>query len=341
VAIFDPVRLAGTNVSRATLHNLGFIFRNKIDVGAVIRVIKAGKIIPKVIGVVAGQAAVQSYPHNCPSCGGKTEISHTPASGSQDEMFELYCNNKGCSAQNINTLCHYLATLGVLGLGESRVTALAQGGVVKTFGDFYKLDINLCKSCGLSERQSLLALASVYMITSPDKLDDGDLLAAVNKARSSKIVVPLWKLFAAFGIESAGKSCGKALVEHFGSFAAIRKATVAALAQVGDVGEKTAGLVHDYLREHSDEIDLLLNFIEPELPKIGKLTGKKFVLTGGFPEGKKHWEQAIEEQGGKCSGSVSSSTDYVVEGEDAGSKADKAKKMGIPLINLTELKRML
>jgi DNA ligase (NAD+) len=341
VAIFDSVRLAGTNVGRATLHNLGFIFRNKIDVGTTIKVIKAGKIIPKVIGVVSGQAAIQSYPEKCPSCGGKTNISHTPASGSQEEMFELLCNNKGCPAQNVSSLCHYLATLGVLGLGESRVTALALGGAVKTFSDFYKLDVEKCKACGLSERQSLLALASIYMIASPDKFEDDELVEVIKKVRASKITVPLWKLFAAFGIESAGKSCGKALVDHFGSFEMIRKASINALSEVGDVGEKTACLVHDYLYENAKEIDMLLEFIEPELPRVGKLTGRKFVLTGGFPEGKRHWEQAIEEQGGKCSGSVSSSTDYVVEGEDAGSKVDKAKKLGIPLISLDQLKKML
>lgn len=345
VAIFDqPVQLAGTQVARATLHNLGFIFRNKIGLGTTLIVLKAGKIIPKVVGVASGEHAYQdvaqvSHPTNCSSCNYHTAICVSGTGASQ--THELWCQNELCPARNINTLQHYLTTFGVLGLGESKVTALVEGGLIKTPADFYKLEVNQVVNCGLSERQALLAIAGIHMISSPDKLDDDALKIAVKKAQKNKKNVPLWKLFASLGIESAGKSAGKALVEHFGSFDKIRQATVEELESVPDVGNKTAQIVHGYLKSRADMIDDLLNFVEPLLPKVGPLSGKTFVLTGGFADGKSKIEFLIEERGGKCSSSVSKNTSFVVIGTDAGSKEQKADSLGIKKITLEELKKML
>ncbi|RDJ35225.1 MAG: NAD-dependent DNA ligase LigA [Crenarchaeota archaeon] len=348
VGIFDVVPLAGTQVRRATLHNLGFIFRNKIEIGTQIVVLKAGKIIPKVIGVASKAANYKDvqdvdFPKQCPSCGCDVEIKYTPATGSHEEMYELVCPNKdNCPAQNINGLCHYLKTFGVLGLGDSKVAALVEGGAVKVPADFYKLNKNDVMACGLSDRQALLAIAGIHMISSPEKYEDKDLEKQIFKIQKKKKVIPLWRLFASFGIESAGKSAGKALVDHFGNFDKIRQATVEELSAVKDVGVKTAQIISDYLHKHIDAVDDLLKYVEPELPKTGPLSGKSFVLTGGFAEGgKKHWEAAIEAQGGKCSSSVSKNTTYVVEGTDAGSKADKARKLGVPLIDVSKLKKIL
>ena len=341
VAIFDAVPLAGTQVRRATLHNIGFIFRNKIEVGTKIVVLKAGKIIPKVVGVAANEAKYNNpndvdYPTVCSSCGMKAQIN------TNGEMLELVCTNKvDCPAQNINRLLHYLKTFGVLGLGESTVSVLVTGGWVKQPADFYKLTVQQCQHSGLSEREGMLAVAGIHMVSSPDQLEDDDLKKAIVKAQKNKKVVPLWRLFAAFGIESAGKSAGKALADHFGSFDKIMTANDDDLAAVEGVGEKTAMLINDYLTSHAPGIKELLKFVEPELPKTGPLTGQTFVLTGGFTEGKKHWEAAIEAQGGKCGSGVSKTTNYVVEGLDAGSKADKAKTLGIPLINVEKLKKIL
>lgn len=315
------------------------MFRNKIGIHTQIAVLKAGKIIPKVIGVVGGQTKTE-YPEKCPSCGGKTVVHHTSAKNVEDEMYELYCENKTCPAQNVHSLCHFLETLGVLGLGESRVALLSQGGVNK-FVDFYKLKITDFEKCGLSERQSLLAYAAIHMVPTPEKYDDDVLKAKCSKASLQKQVIPLWKLFAAFGIETAGKSAGKALVDHFGSFEKIRQASVEELSKVENVGEKTAQIIYDYLHKNSDQIDELLQYIEPELPKIGPLTGKTFVFTGGFPEGKSYWEKQVENLGGKCSGSVSKNTSFVVEGTDAGEKKTKAIKLNITVISLNDLRNML
>ena len=107
------------------------------------------------------------------------------------------------------------------------------------------------------------------------------------------------------------------------------------------MGEKTAETIHTYLSEHAEEIDDLLQFVEPELPKTGSLTGKAFCFSGGFPEGKRYWEQRVEELGGKCTGSVSKKTDFLVAGSGSGSKSAKAEKLGIPIITSDELLAML
>lgn len=255
-------------------------------------------------------------------------------------MLELTCPSTTCPAQIISSLCHYLETFGVLGLGESRVTTLVEGNKVATPADFYELDIEDAEACGLTNRQSALAVAAIQMIPAPDKQDD--LESLIDDAKRAKKTVPLWKLFASFGIEAAGKSAGKALQAHFGSFEKIRAASVEELEAVDDVGEKTATMIQQYLSDHAKEIDRLLKYVEPEAQQAGgKLTGKKFCFSGGFPEGKKHWEQFVESNGGACSSSVSKKTDYLVAGPGSGSKSEKAEKLGIPIIDTAQLQQLL
>ena len=336
VAIFDAVRLAGTNVSRATLHNAGFMERNQITIGSKISVRKAGKIIPKVTGVVSGQGK-PDFPKACPACETKTKLQK----GNTEDMLELICPNAECSAQNISTLCHYLATFGVLGLGESRVTQLVEGGAVSTPADLYRLDVESAMQTGLTERQSTLAVAAIQMIQSPDKLDNSDLETAIENALKKKKPVPLWQFFASFGIGAAGKSAGKALSAHFGSFAKIRKASIEELEAVDDVGEITAKAISNYLKENSKDVDDLLKFVEPIVPKTGgTLDGKTFCFSGGFPDGKKYWEKEVEGRGGKCSSSVSKKTDYLVAGPGSGSKSEKATKLGITILTTDELAKL-
>lgn len=336
VAIFDAVRLAGTNVSRATLHNAGFMERNQITIGSKIAVRKAGKIIPKVIGVVSGTGE-PDFPKACPSCGQPTKLQE----GGTADMLELVCENKDCPAQNISSLCHFLATIGVLGLGESRVTTLVEGGAVSIPADFFRLDAEAAMECGLTQRQSLLAVAAIQMITAPEKLEDEALESAIEVAVKSKKKVPLWQLFASFGIGSAGKSAGKALADHFGTFEKIRSATIEELESVDDVGTITAEAISNYLDTNRADVDALMEFVEPELPKTGgSLEGKTFCFSGGFPEGKKHWEKEVEDRGGKCSSSVSKKTNFLVAGPGSGSKSAKAEKLGVPILTTDELAKM-
>ena len=335
VAIFDAVRLAGTNVSRATLHNAGFMERNQIAIGSTISVRKAGKIIPKVTGVIKGQGK-PDFPKECPTCNRKTKL----RKGGSADMLELICPSNACPAQVISSLCHYLETFGVLGLGDSRVTSLVEGDKVAVPADFYELEVDDAMACGLTHRQASLAIAAIQMIPAPDKQDDLEDL--IDQAKLEKKKVPLWKLFASFGIDAAGKSAGKALSSHSGSLKKIRNASVEKLEEVDDVGEKTAVAIHEYLQENSDDIDRLLKFVEPELPQTGgSLSGKKFCFSGGFPEGKKHWEQLVESIGGACTGSVSKKTDYLVAGPGSGSKSEKAKKLDIPIIDTKQLQKLI
>ena len=335
VAIFDPVRLAGTNVSRATLHNAGFMERNQISVGSVISVRKAGKIIPKVTGVIGGQAK-PDFPDKCPSCGAKTDL----AKGGTEDMLELVCTGDNCGAQIVSSLCHYLSTFGVLGLGESRVRQLVDGDAVSSFADFYRLDVETAMATGLTNRQSMLAVAAIQMIPDPDKVSG--LEAAIESATKSKKEIPLWQLFASFGIGAAGKSAGKALASHFGTLEKIRAASVEELEKVDDVGTITAEAIHSWLTENEKQIDDLLNYVEPIVPESGgSLDGVNFCFSGGFPEGKKHWEALVEGLGGKCSSSVSKKTNYLVAGSGSGSKSEKADKLGIPIIDTGGLEKMI
>ena len=256
-------------------------------------------------------------------------------------MLELVCENSDCPAQNISTLCHYLATFGVLGLGESRVTQLVEGNAISSPADFYRLDVETAMACGLTKRQALLAVASVQMIPAPDQMEDDPLQTQIDAEMNEKKPIPLWQLFAAFGIDAAGKSAGKALADHFGTFDKIRSASVSQLEDVEDVGSITAGAVHAYLKDHKAEIDDLLKYVEPELPKLGKLSGKSFCFSGSFAEGKRFWEQKVEDLGGKSVGSVSKKTDYLVAGPGSGSKSDKADKIGVPIIDVKKLETML
>ena len=192
----------------------------------------------------------------------------------------------------------------------------------------------------MTHRQSSLAIAAIHMVPAPDKQTELD--EAIAEAIQSKKQVPLWKLFASFGIVAAGKSAGKALSTHFGSLDAIRNATEEDMIAVEDIGEKTAGAIHSYLKENTVAIDRLLEHVEPTVQTAsGSLSGKKFCLSGSFPDGKKHWEQQIEAAGGACTGSVSKKTDYLVAGPGSGSKSAKAEKLGIPIIDTQELSKLL
>jgi len=334
VAIFDPIRLAGTNVSRATLHNIGFMDRNKIGIGTTIEVQKAGKIIPKVVGVVAGKKAAKG-PSNCPSCGEKVSIVEN------NDKAELVCHNEDCPAQQLSTFCHHLKLMDILGLGEATVSLLIQDGKVKDRADFYALSIDDCVSCGLTNRESLLAVAGIHRIPNPEKMEDKALLKACNKALKQKNKIAMWKFFASLGIPTAGKEVGKILSDCFGSFDAIRKATPENFEQLDGIGTKTANIVCDYLDKHSQEIDKLLGFFEFETIKQGKLSGFIFCLSGSLDQGKKHWQEQIENLGGKCTGSVSKKVNFLVAGSGSVGKTEKAQKLGVKIIDIDELKKLL
>jgi len=334
VANFAPTPLAGTKVSRATMHNLGFLLRNKIGVGTKIKIIKSGKIIPKVIEVV-GDKKKTVPPSHCPSCGEKTQIS------TNGEMSELLCENDFCEARSVGLLEYFLKKMGVLGVGTSRLQSLLDGGVVKEFADFYKLDVKDCVRSGLSKRIALLSLAGIYLIESPDKMEDSDLQKEIASRRKHKIELPLWQILASLGIKGIGDSTAKAIVSEFENLDAIFLASVEDYVKIDGVGQKTAEVFCAYLKRNKNRIENLLQYLEPKQTPKGKLSGLTFCFSGGFDDGKRHWESMVESLGGVCVGSVGRKVNYLVAGPGSGSKSDKARELNVKILDIDGLRKLL
>jgi DNA ligase (NAD+) len=343
VANFDPVRLAGTDVSNCTLHNLGFVLRFKAGEGAVIEVEKSGKIIPKALRTIKPAQKVD-YPRVCPSCGSKLVIREGDSveNGQKIRTQDLICENTdACPAQNIRTLVHYLSTFGVKGVAESVVEQVVEAGLVKNFADFYGLQPKQMESAGLSEREALLAYARIHMVEAPEReKDNARLLARAKKAAATRKVIPLQQLLAALGIPGASKGTGRELAAHFGGDVdKIKGATEEELLEVPNIGPGTAEAVYEYFQKHKMDFVRLLAHVEPEAPKTGKFSGKSFVFTGTFSKPRDQMQKLVEDLGGKAASSVGKTTDYVVYGPEAGSKYDKALELqqkGAPLQTLTE-----
>jgi DNA ligase (NAD+) len=337
----DPVQLDGTTVSRVTGHSLGFMDGSsksspgELGVGTTIRVIKSGKIIPKCVGVVKAGKPFEA-PDTCPSCSSKLVAEQG------DDGKELICPNEYCGVRAVAALKHYLQIIGVKGIAGSTISKLQDADLVSQPGDFYRLNPRGLKEAGFTERQTVLTLARVWMIHDPEHKKDEDLKPLIKVARDAGISIPGWQVFASFGISSAGRSAGRALMAHFGSFDGILTASVDDLQAIGDIGDTTAQNIVAFFKKHGRMVRSVLKHVVPESPKQGKLSDKTFVFTGGFPNGKAHWEKAVTEEGGKTSGSVSKkSTDYLVVGTDAGSKHQKALGFGIICLTIDELKKML
>jgi DNA ligase (NAD+) len=339
-AIFKKsVMLADTDVSRATVNNYGWAHKMGIGSGTVVKVKKAGKIIPNVCGVVSGAVADIGAPKQCPTCDANLDLV-TSSSGNTD----LMCLNVHCIAKQINACVFYLAKLGAKGIGASVMEKILASGKVKSLAGLYSLEVDDLIAAGLSERQTLLALATIYMI--PPDQDSSKLFDQIENARNRKHKTEAWKFFAALGIPGAGETAGKALVLHYKDFDKIRNASREELEEVSGIGTTTAKSICQWFFEHDSVVDELLEHVELELPKTGKLTGKNFVLTGSFTEGKSYWKKLIEDQGGNVQSSVGSTTSYLIQehGKNDGSPSDKeqkAAKLNVPVISVVELKKML
>ncbi len=330
---FDGIQLDGTTVCNCTGHNLGFLQRSKIGIGTIVRVIKSGKIIPKVVGIISNYNNV-IYPKRCPTCGQNTEV----VPGDDPEMIELMCANLSCGARAVCSICHYLKTLGVKGVAESTVQKLYDAKLVKSVDDLYKLNSKQLADIGLGERNSKLCVARIHMVDQAEKIDDLD--DVITAAVKNKKQVQLWQFFAALGIEGAGRTAGRALMSHFGDFNGVMDATEDELAKVDGFGPKTVYTIAEFFRHNKSLVLNLLKHVELQLPKSGKLSGKTFCLTGGFEEGKSTLEKKIEDKGGKVAGNVSRKVDYVVVGTDAGSKERRADELEITKLTREELLEM-
>ena len=316
VGIFKPVLLAGTTVSRATLHNEDFIRERDIHVGDTVLIRKAGEIIPEVLSVVRHAPSGEEFhfPEFCPSCG-----SHIVR---EEDEAAARCTNTACPAQLLRHLIHFVSrdAMDIDGLGPAVLEQLLNNGLIATFSDLYKLTV-----------ESLVDLDRMGLKSAHN------LIAAIEKSKSAEI----YRLVYALGIRHIGEKAAKLLCEHFLSIDALFEATVDEICAIDGYGAIMAQSVADYFslegtRELLDELRSLgveMRSLEKKT-KEGVFLGKTFVLTGTLERFTRDEATAkIESMGGKVSGSVSKKTSFVVAGEAAGSKLRKAAELGVPVLS--------
>ena len=322
-AVFEPITLAGTTVSRAVLHNQDFINEKGVAVGDRIIVRKAGDIIPEVVAVAHHQEGAPPYqiPSTCPSCGSIAEREEGEA--------VLRCVNMACPAQVARNLVHFASrdAMDVDGLGPAIVHQLLDAGLVQSFADLYTL-----------EEGQLAKLERM------GKRSAKNLVNALEASKSRD----LSRLLFALGIRGIGQRSAQLLAQRFGEMDGVMSATAEEIAGIEGYGEIMAQSVVDFfaLEQNRRLIERLkelgLNMRCDTVPAAGTLSGKTFVLTGTLPTLSRSEAKAmIEAVGGKVSGSVSKKTGYVVAGEEAGSKLTKANELGIPVIGEDELRAMI
>jgi DNA ligase (NAD+) len=328
VAELEPVVLAGTTVSRATLHNRDEIARKDIRVGDYVFVEKAGEVIPAVVGVNTARRTPECvayvFPGKCPVCNTRTV--------QYEGEVALRCPNPDCPAQVRRRVQHFSSKAGVdiEGLGEAMVDTLVEKGWVRSVTDIYRLRLR---------RDDLLTLGK-----SVEKSTD-NLLAAIEASKR----VELWRFINGLGITHVGVAAAKDLARKFGSLEALAEAKRDDLLAIEGIGETMADAIITYFNEPKNRTLVSRLFtlgvapLAPARPAVGSaLAGKTFVLTGTLPKlTREQATEMIEAAGGKVGGSVSRKTSYVLAGEEAGSKLEKAKSLGVPVIDESEFRRML
>ncbi|MCC8192952.1 MAG: NAD-dependent DNA ligase LigA [Ruminococcus sp.] len=314
VAIFEPITLAGTTVSRATLHNQDLIDERNINVGDIITVRKAGDIIPEVVGVFKKLSeGTYKLPGVCPVCGAKTIRSEGESA--------LRCPNVDCPAQIYRSIVHFASkpAMNIDGLGPAIVETLISNGLIHSVADLYLLT-----------KEDLLGL---------DNFKDKSASNLINAIENSK-ANSLDRLITGLGIRNIGTSTAKLLCERFKTLDGIIAASAQEISEIDGIGEIMAQSVIDTLKEpHTRELldrfkEYGLNTVYESQVQDDRFSGKTFVLTGTLPTLKrKEAEAIIEKFGGKSSGSVSKNTDYLLAGEQAGSKLTKAQALGVTIID--------
>lgn len=328
-AVFDPVRLCGTTVSRATLHNQDFINELDIGIGDTVTVYKSGEIIPKIRKVLHEKrpAGVVTFriPDTCPVCGAKTVR--------EEGTANILCTSASCPAQLIRHILYFTSrdAMDIHGFGEKAVEKLTEAGYLHDVADIYTLK---------DHRAAMIRSGMVGKEKNTDKL-----LAGIESSKENDG----YRLLAGLGIPNVGKAAARTLMDHFGTMDALASASVEKLTEVPDIGEITAKGIYTYFREDANK-KILERFREYGVnrDRIGEtaegteLSGKTFVITGTLPTMKRNEaSDLITSHGGRVTGSVSKKTDYLLAGEAAGSKLEKANALNVPVISEEELKRML
>ena len=324
-AVVRPVRLAGTTVTNATLHNQDFIRERDIRIGDTVRIRKAGEIIPEILDVVLPKRPdnCEAYflPSVCPVCGAKVEQD-------EDGTF-LRCTGAECPAQLSRNIAHFVSrdAMDIEGLGASIVDSLIEHGLIKSPADIYYLT--------LEQMSSLWQKGD----TAAKKL-----LAAIENSKQQDVS----RLIYALGIRQVGAKTGKVLATHFGNLDGLMAASIEELTAVPDVGQVTAENIYNWFAQPQSRHmiqrlrDAGMNFESLRVVSDNRFAGKTFVLTGALSKfTREEATEKIELLGGKASGSVSKKTSYVVVGENAGSKERKARELGIPILSEDDFLEMI
>ena len=330
-AIFEPVRLCGTTVSRCTLHNQDFITNLDIRNGSTLLIEKSGEVIPKCVGVVpekqpAGEPVFQ-IPMVCPVCG-------SPAVRVEDTA-DIKCVNLNCPAQLERLIDHFVgrSAMDIKGFGAVYVHDLIEKGYLTDVADIFTLS---------QHREALIEQGIIGKEKNTDKL-----LAAIEKAKKNTPD----RLLTGLGISNVGKSAAQALMNHFGTFDSLATASEEDMVAVNDIGPISAHCVYEYFRQtHNQQVVQKLKAagvnMEQEIVTASKeglpLSGQTVVITGTLPDmSREEAAQLIQANGGKVTGSVSKKTTFLLAGENAGSKQTKAETLGIPILTLEELQTKL
>lgn len=324
-AVVQPVRLAGTTVTNATLHNQDFIRERDIRIGDTVLIRKAGEIIPEILEVDLSKrpegTAAYHLPDRCPVCG-------APVEQDEDGAF-LRCTGAECPAQLSRNIAHFVSrdAMDIDGLGAAIVDALIEKGLIKSPADIYYLT--------LDDVKSLWKAGS----TAAKKL-----LAAIEASKEQDVS----RLIYALGIRQVGAKTGKVLASAFRNLDGLMAASVEELTEVTDVGAVTAENIYQWFRQEQSAhmVERLrqagVNFESKRVITDARFAGKTFVLTGALSKfTREEATEKIELLGGKASGSVSKKTSFVVVGENAGSKERKARELGIPILTEDEFLEMM
>ncbi|WP_224365370.1 NAD-dependent DNA ligase LigA [Hyalangium versicolor] len=317
VAHLKPVKVGGVTVSRATLHNEDELRRKDVRAGDTVFVRRAGDVIPEIVSVVPSKRPADSkpyeFPKNCPVCGAKT--------AKDDEGAIIRCTGASCPAQLVEKIRHFASrtAMDIDGMGDKLASSLVSNGLVKTFADLYALN-----------KEKLLSLERM------GEKSAENLLAAIDRSKQTT----QRRFLYALGIRHVGEATAKALAESFPEVKQLYSADIDAITRVKDVGPTMAQVLFAFFQEPQNRaaIDALLAAgVTPAPPQVttsGPFAGKTVVLTGGMSGmSRDQAKEEIERRGGKVSGSVSKKTDFVVAGEDAGSKLKKAQELGVRILD--------
>lgn len=324
-AVLEPVEIAGSTVSRATLHNEDEIKRKDVRIGDKVLVQKAGDVIPEVVRVIkdkrTGDEEVFAMPDSCPICG--SEVVRE-----KGEAVTRCSNITGCPAQKREGILHFISrnAMNIDGVGPSLVDQLLEKELIEDYADLYFL-----------EKKELIAL---------DRMAEKSAQNAVEAIEDSKLR-PLYRLIFALGIRHVGAGAARVLTEKYSSISELAKANTEELETIEEIGPTIADSIENFFQqEHNQEVldklktagvKMSADHKEDEKDEIESVVGKKFVFTGGLENyTRREVKDMVADAGGKATSSVSSNTDYVVAGENAGSKLDKAKELGIIILSEEE-----